>query len=55
MKNTCKYFGTSLFRGLAAAALFVLLLAACAQAEVIINEVMASNGTYKNGEAYDWL
>ena len=24
-------------------------------AEVIFSEVMASNGVYKNGEAYDWI
>ncbi len=37
--------------------LVALLLAAavCAHADVIINEVMASNGTYVNGSAYDWL
>ena len=32
-----------------------LLLAGGAGAEVIINEVMASNGMYENGEAYDWV
>lgn len=32
-----------------------LLLALPAGAEIIINEVMASNGVYKNGEAYDWI
>ena len=36
------------------AALF-LLLSAGACAEVYINEVMASNGFYENGEAYDWI
>lgn len=25
------------------------------QAEIILSEVMASNGVYKNGEAYDWV
>ncbi len=36
--------------------LFILLLCPLfAQAEVRINEVMASNGTYENGHAYDWL
>ena len=35
--------------------LFFLLLAMPAGAEIIINEVMASNGVYKNGEAYDWI
>ena len=42
----------------------VILLALCllagaafsaAGAEVVINEVMASNGFYENGEAYDWI
>lgn len=36
-------------------ALLFMLLAAPACAELIINEVMASNGVYKNGEAYDWI
>ena len=39
--------------------LFLLLLfaAAClpASAEVVISEVMASNGVYTNGAAYDWI
>ena len=30
-------------------------MAGTAGADVIINEVMASNGTYENGEAYDWV
>ena len=33
----------------------VLLLFGAARAEVVINEVMASNGYYENGEAYDWI
>ena len=38
------------------ALLAALLLAACsAGAEVIINEVMASNGYYENGHAWDWV
>ena len=36
-------------------ALIFFLLALPAGAEIIINEVMASNGVYKNGEAYDWV
>jgi len=36
-------------------ALLFMLLALPAGAEIIINEVMASNGVYKNGEAYDWI
>ncbi len=32
-----------------------LLLFGAARAEVVINEVMASNGYYENGEAYDWI
>ena len=35
--------------------LLVLLLPVGAGADIIINEVMASNGTYKNGNAYDWI
>lgn len=33
----------------------LLLLSLPASAEIIFNEVMASNGVYTNGEAYDWL
>ncbi len=32
-----------------------LLFALPASAEVILSEVMASNGVYTNGEAYDWV
>ena len=32
-----------------------LLLALPAGAEIVISEVMASNGVYLNGEAYDWV
>ena len=32
----------------------VLLLCAGAMAEIRINEVMASNGVYQDGHAYDW-
>lgn len=35
--------------------LLLLLCPLFARAEVRINEVMASNGTYENGHAYDWL
>ena len=35
--------------------LIFLLLAVPASAEIVINEVMASNGVYTNGEAYDWV
>ncbi len=47
MKNICK--------SLIVLGAMLLLLCGAAQAEVIINEVMAQNGTYTNGEAYDWL
>ena len=40
---------------LAAAFLLVLSFSSAARADVIINEVMASNGFYENGEAYDWI
>ena len=33
----------------------LLSLAGLARAEVIINEVMASNGYYEDGEAWDWV
>lgn len=35
--------------------LLLLLLPMSARAEIIINEVCALNGTYKNGHAYDWV
>ena len=35
--------------------LFLLVLAAPAFADIVISEVMASNGVYVNGEAYDWV
>ncbi|MBQ8201038.1 MAG: CotH kinase family protein [Clostridia bacterium] len=33
----------------------LLLLPAAALADVVISEVMASNGTYENEESYDWV
>ena len=36
-------------------ALVLLLLPAAALADVVISEVMASNGVYDNGESYDWV
>ena len=36
-------------------AVLFLLFSAGACGEVYINEVMASNGFYENGEAYDWI
>ena len=36
-------------------ALVMLLLPAAALADVVISEVMASNGVYDNGESYDWV
>lgn len=35
--------------------LFVCLFTATACADVIISEVMASNGVYENGASYDWI
>ena len=34
--------------------LSVFLCGFAARADVVINEVMASNGFYENGQAYDW-
>ena len=34
---------------------FILCLCAAAHGEIILSEVMASNGVYLNGEAYDWV
>lgn len=40
----------------AALLLFCLLMLPCAaRADIVINEIMASNGTYENGHAYDWV
>ena len=33
----------------------LLLLPAAALADVVISEVMASNGVYEDGESYDWV
>ena len=38
-----------------AALLLMLLLPACALTEVVISEIMTSNGTYESGHAYDWI
>lgn len=39
-----------------AALLFCLLTLPCAaHADILFNEIMASNGTYENGHAYDWV
>ena len=35
--------------------LLFLLFCVPASADIIISEVMASNGVYVNGEAYDWV
>ena len=42
-------------RKLICALLFCLLFAVPAAADVVISEVMASNGVYQNGHAYDWV
>ena len=36
-------------------ALLCLLMASAARADVVINEVMASNGFFENGHAWDWV
>ena len=36
-------------------AVFLFLMCACARADILINEVMAQNGTYTDGHAYDWV
>ncbi len=51
MKNICK----ALFRMALLLAAALLLRHAGAAADVVINEVMAQNGTYTNGHAYDWI
>ena len=45
----------SALRRLCGAVCLLLCLLAAAHAEVRINEVMAQNGTYLNGHAYDWI
>lgn len=42
-------------RKLFLALVFLFLLGASAAAEIVISEVMASNGVYTNGKAYDWI
>ncbi len=37
------------------ALLWMLFAVSAASADVVISEVMASNGFYENGEAYDWI
>ena len=37
------------------AAWVLLLSGAAARAEILINEVMASNGFFENGHAWDWV
>lgn len=45
-----------MLKKLCALALILMLgLPACALADVVINEVMASNGVYENEESYDWV
>ena len=51
MKNTCKFIR----RLIGSAFLLVCLHFAAARADVLISEVMAQNGTYTNGHAYDWI
>lgn len=34
---------------------FALCLAAVARADILISEVLSSNGVYRNGKAYDWI
>ena len=41
--------------GLLFSLLLFLFLTGAARADVVISEVMASNGYYENGEAYDWV
>ena len=45
----------NLTKRLTGAAALILCLHCAARAEVRINEVMAQNGTYTNGHAYDWI
>ncbi len=45
MRLRCLFFLTLLF----------CLAAASASADIVFSEVMASNGVYTNGEAYDWV
>ena len=50
MSGICK-----LTKRITGAAALILCLLCAARAEVRINEVMAQNGTYTNGHAYDWI
>ncbi len=51
MKNTCDIIR----RLIGSAFLLFCLTGTAACADVIINEVMAQNGTYTDGHAYDWI
>lgn len=59
MKNICKKLFTGscarLLPALAALMAALFIFPALALGDVLINEVMASNGTYTNGHAYDWV
>ena len=45
-----------MLKKLCALALFLLCcFPAAARADVVINEVMASNGVYENEKSYDWV
>ena len=48
MSNKGKAFGAALL-------ILLLFLCAAASADVVINEVMASNGYFENGHAWDWV
>ena len=44
-----------MLKKLCALAFVLLCCTAAARAEVVINEVMASNGVYENEKSYDWV
>ena len=57
MKSICNAARRAVISVKALPLLLLLFFCFCARAEdgIVFSEVMAKNGTYKNGHAYDWL
>ena len=55
MITEVKQMNKKLVYGLLSICFFLIFLSGAAYADVVINEVMASNGYYENGNAYDWV
>ena len=55
MITEVKQMNKKVVYGLLSICFFLIFLSGAAYADVVINEVMASNGYYENGNAYDWV